>query len=101
MPVEEQVVAFIAGTRGYLDSIPVVDVKRFEGELLSHFRTRHPDILDAIRTTGSIADEAALEAGVKDFAELFAPTVVATVAAEEHAAPVQAAAPAPTEAVAH
>jgi hypothetical protein len=74
MPVEEQVVSLMAGTRGFLDPIPVEDVRRFEQELLSHFRTRHGDILEAIRTTGNIPDEAALEAGVKAFAELFAPT---------------------------
>src|SRR5262245_42828934 len=33
MPVEEQVVVLYAGTRGYLDPIPVADVRRFEGEL--------------------------------------------------------------------
>src|SRR3954466_15147715 len=68
MPVEEQVVAFMAGTRGYLDPVEVSDVKRFESELISYFRTRHADILDAIKTTGAIPDEAALEAGVKGFA---------------------------------
>jgi F-type H+-transporting ATPase subunit alpha len=75
MPVEEQVVVFIAGTRGYLDPIPVEDVKRFETELLQHFRTRHAGVLEGIRTSGAIADEAALENAVKDFAELFAPSV--------------------------
>src|SRR3954471_2704766 len=49
MPVEEQVVSFMAATRGYLDPIAVEDVKRFEAELLSYFRTRHADILDAIK----------------------------------------------------
>ena len=34
MPVEEQVVVIFAGTRGYLDDVPVADVKRFEAELL-------------------------------------------------------------------
>jgi F-type H+-transporting ATPase subunit alpha len=77
MPVEEQVVVFIAGTRGYLDPIPVEDVKRFETELLQHFRTRHANVLDGIRTSGAIADEAALENAVKEFAELFAPSVKA------------------------
>jgi len=74
MPVEEQVVSLMAGTRGYLDPIPVEDVKRFEQELLQHFRTRHPDVLDAIRTTGAIADEDALENGIKAFAETFSPS---------------------------
>src|SRR5690606_6733245 len=34
MPVEEQVVSLFAGTRGYLDAIPVADVRRFEQGLL-------------------------------------------------------------------
>src|SRR5436305_1581123 len=34
MPVQEQVVSIFAGTGGYLDDIPVSDVKRFELELL-------------------------------------------------------------------
>src|SRR3954452_24615758 len=54
MPVEEQVVSFIAGTCGYLDPIPVNDVKRFESELLEFVRTRHGDILDTVRSTGAL-----------------------------------------------
>ena len=38
MPVEEQVVSIFAGTRGYLDDVPVADVRRFETELLEFFR---------------------------------------------------------------
>jgi F-type H+-transporting ATPase subunit alpha len=52
MPVEEQVVAIFAGTRGYIDDVPVADVKRFETELLDYFRTRHGGMLDSIRTSG-------------------------------------------------
>ncbi len=52
MPVEEQVVAIFAGTRGYIDDVPVADVKRFENELLDFFRTRHGALLDSIRTSG-------------------------------------------------
>ena len=33
MPVEEQVVSIFAGTKGYLDDLPVADVGRFESEL--------------------------------------------------------------------
>ena len=35
-PVEDQVVTVWAGNNGYFDSIPVVDVLRFERELLDH-----------------------------------------------------------------
>src|SRR4030081_3641830 len=52
MPVEEQVVSIFAGTGGYLDDIPVGDVKRFETELHDWFRTRHRDVLDTVRDTG-------------------------------------------------
>jgi F-type H+-transporting ATPase subunit alpha len=49
-PVEEQVVSIFAGTRGYLDTIAVRDVVRFEKEMLSSIRAKNADILDAIRT---------------------------------------------------
>jgi F-type H+-transporting ATPase subunit alpha len=50
MPVEEQVVSVFAGTKGYLDDLPVVDVKRFEAELLEHFRTSQAGLLAELRT---------------------------------------------------
>ncbi|GAC1318820.1 MAG: F0F1 ATP synthase subunit alpha [Acidimicrobiales bacterium] len=74
MPVQDQVLSLYAGTRGYLDAIPVTDVRRFEAELIEHFSTRHSDIVDAIKNTGAIPDEKAFEAGVKEFADRFVPT---------------------------
>ena len=56
MPVEEQVVSIFAGTKGYLDDIPVADVRRFENELLDFFRTRHAGVLSGLRT-GGVPDE--------------------------------------------
>jgi F-type H+-transporting ATPase subunit alpha len=50
MPVEEQVVAIYAGTKGYLDDLPVGDVSRFETELLDHVRSVHATMLDELRT---------------------------------------------------
>ena len=52
MPVEEQVVSVFAGTNGYLDHLPVSDVKRFETELLDWVRARKPELLAEIRDTG-------------------------------------------------
>jgi F-type H+/Na+-transporting ATPase subunit alpha len=52
MPVEEQVVSIFAGTKGYLDDVPVADVRRFESELLDFMRTRHGSMLAEIRTKG-------------------------------------------------
>ena len=71
MPVEEQVVVLFAGTRGYLDNIPVSDVLRFEAGLLEHFKTRHQAVLDDIVTSGAIADEKSFERMIKEFADGF------------------------------
>jgi F-type H+-transporting ATPase subunit alpha len=68
MPVEEQVVSIFAGTRGYLDDIPVVDVRRFERELLEFMRTRNASMLDELRT-GAVPD--ALAGAVENFKEQF------------------------------
>jgi F-type H+/Na+-transporting ATPase subunit alpha len=73
MAVENQVISLYAGTRGYLDPVPVGDVRRFESELLEYFSGRHPDIVEAIKSTGSIPDTEALETGIKEFAERFVP----------------------------
>jgi F-type H+/Na+-transporting ATPase subunit alpha len=74
MPVEQQVISLYAGTRGYLDAIPVADVQRFESELIEYFTSRHADLVESIHATGAIADPAAFEAGIKGFAERFVPS---------------------------
>jgi F-type H+-transporting ATPase subunit alpha len=68
MAVEEQVVSVFAGTRGYLDDVPVVDVRRFEVELLEFMRSRHGGLLSAIKT-GGVPDE--LADAVASFKENF------------------------------
>jgi F-type H+-transporting ATPase subunit alpha len=50
MPVAEQVVSIFAGTKGYLDSIPVADVSRFESELLAYVNSRHGAMMAELRT---------------------------------------------------
>jgi len=81
MPVEEQVVSIFAGTGGYLDDIPVADVKRFEAELHEYIRTRYSSITDTIRTTGALPDGDALKDAVVAFKDSFEPSV-AVVAAD-------------------
>jgi F-type H+-transporting ATPase subunit alpha len=50
MPVEEQVIAVFAGTKGYLDDLPVREVRRFEAELLEFMRSRHGGLLSDMRS---------------------------------------------------
>src|SRR5687767_6527487 len=57
MPVEEQVVSIYAGTGGFLDDIPVEDVRRFEQELLEFVRGRSGDLMSKIRETGEVSED--------------------------------------------
>lgn len=71
IPVEEQVVTLYAGTRGYIDGVEISDVERYEQELVDWFHARHPDVLEAVRTKGSIPDEEAMEAAIGAFTDDF------------------------------
>jgi F-type H+-transporting ATPase subunit alpha len=73
MPVEEQVVSIFAGTRGYLDDLPVADVRRFEAGLLEFVRSRYAGVLDAIRTKGDLPEDDVRKA-VEEFKETFQPS---------------------------
>ena len=73
LPVEEQVVSIFAGTNGFLDDLPVADVRRFEAELLEDVRSRHRGVLDAIRG-GAALPEDDLKSAVSDFKSRFVPT---------------------------
>jgi len=77
--VEEQVVAIFAGTRGYLDNLPVEDVRRFETELLAHMRSTHGGLLSALKT-GGVPDE--LGPAVQAFKEQFVARSAAAKAAD-------------------
>ena len=63
-----------AGTRGYLDGIPVAKVNEFERELLTIMRTDHKDVLEAIRTSKALSPETEqkLKAILEPFAKRFA-----------------------------
>ena len=70
VPVEEQVVAIFAGTRGYLDKLPVNKVGEFESRLLGELKSSAPDILNSIRADREIKKET--EAKLVSFLDSFA-----------------------------
>ncbi|MBX7200258.1 MAG: F0F1 ATP synthase subunit alpha [Rhodospirillaceae bacterium] len=74
VPVEEQVVAIFAGTKGYLDKIAVRDIGRYEKSMLAAMRERAPEILAGIRTEKALTDaiQAKLKTFLDDFATSFA-----------------------------
>ncbi len=57
LPVEKQVAIIFAGGNGYLDDIPVEDVRRFEAELYKYLDNSRPEILPGIRDKKQIDDD--------------------------------------------
>jgi F-type H+-transporting ATPase subunit alpha len=73
LKMEEQVVVIYAGVNGYLDPLQVNRVRAFEEGLLGAIRSRHPDILEAIRVSRDLTDDVAgkLKSTVDAFAKSF------------------------------
>lgn len=57
MPAQEQVASIFAATRGYMDDVPVEQIRRFETEMLTFMRDARKDVLDAIKEK-KVIDEA-------------------------------------------
>ncbi|RZM27745.1 MAG: F0F1 ATP synthase subunit alpha, partial [Sphingomonas sp.] len=74
MPFEEQTASIFAGTQGYLDTVPVADVTRYEAAMLQDLRANHAGVLTKIRDTRDLGDEAksGLKAALDQFAKNFA-----------------------------
>jgi F-type H+-transporting ATPase subunit alpha len=74
LPFEEQTASIFAGTAGYLDTVPVEAVVRYEAAMLADLRANHKDVLKAIRDSKDLKDDirdqlkAALDAFGKTFA---------------------------------
>ena len=69
MPVENQVLSIYALTRGFLDSIKLSDIRRFEKGLHSYFeenKVAH-ELLKTIRETKSLPDEQKLAQAVNSY----------------------------------
>jgi F-type H+-transporting ATPase subunit alpha len=72
--VEEQVVVIFAGTKGYLDPLPVNAIQRFEAEFLRFMHDSHQPLLDDIRDKKvlSEAGEKELREALEKFSKTFA-----------------------------
>ena len=73
IPIEKQVAMIFAGTKGYLDDIPVSSITKFESELYVFMDSKYASVLDDIRTAQKITDESeeALKKAIADFKESF------------------------------
>lgn len=57
MEVAEQIISIYAGTRGYLDEVPVDRVREFEVGLLNFVRDRKPELLTKIRDVADLTSD--------------------------------------------
>jgi len=74
MPLEQQVMAIYAGGQGFLDDLPVADIRRFEAEFLKYMAERYPDVGLEIKNSHDLAPavEAKLKTAVQEFKARFA-----------------------------
>ncbi|GGN93339.1 F0F1 ATP synthase subunit alpha [Saccharibacillus kuerlensis] len=76
LSVEQQVVSLYTAVKGFLDDIPVADVRRFEREFLIYMASEHQAILDSIIQTKDLTsdNDKALVAAIEKFKKGFATT---------------------------
>ena len=74
LKMEEQVCVIYSGVNGYLDKLPLDKVRPFEDGLLSALRSKHGDILSAIRSSSDLTGdvEGKLKTAVEAYAASFA-----------------------------
>ena len=73
LAVEKQVTIIYAATKGFLDEVPIEDVRRYEEDLYRFLEARAASVLTGIAEKKILDDEvkAALEGALKEFAKTF------------------------------
>ncbi|PHR71236.1 MAG: F0F1 ATP synthase subunit alpha [Arcobacter sp.] len=71
--IEKQICIIYAGTRGYLNDVPVADVVRYESELHPFIEQKYPNVLEDIKSKKKLDDdtESALKAALEEFNTIF------------------------------
>jgi len=71
--VAKQIVIIFAGTKGYLDDVPVAAVGRFESELNEALDSKYSDVLKQIEEERALSDEltATIKNALEDFKRTF------------------------------
>ena len=73
IPVEKQVVSVFMGTQGFMDELPIKDIKRFEAEFIENIELKNPDILKAINKEKVLSDATveSIKSSVEEFLTKF------------------------------
>ena len=71
--VIDQVISIYAGTKGYLDDLPVTQVEAFEAGLLAYFRDEIPEVRNELAEKKELTDALVpkIEEGIKAFKSRF------------------------------
>ena len=79
LSVEKQVSIVYAATNGYLDSVPVERLRRYEDDLYAFLETRHSTVLSTIAEKKILDDDLkkALNAALDEFGRTFAASTAA------------------------
>ncbi len=74
LAVEKQVAIIYAATNGFLDEVPVDQVRKYEDDLFQFLENRHPGVLSGIAEKKAMDDDAkaGMEAALKEFNKEFA-----------------------------
>ncbi|WP_461227025.1 F0F1 ATP synthase subunit alpha [Lacticaseibacillus suihuaensis] len=72
LPVAKQVLILYALTHGFLDTVGIDDIARFQDELFDYADSNGADLLAQIQETGKLPDTAKLDELIKGFADGFA-----------------------------
>ena len=73
LPVEKQIAIIYAGTRGFVDNIPVDKLAAYEKDLFAFLETKHPNVLAEIREKKKFSADldASLKKALEQFARVF------------------------------
>jgi F-type H+/Na+-transporting ATPase subunit alpha len=76
LAVEKQIVTIFAATSGFLDPLPIADIRQYEKELYTFLDARHGALLREIAEKKDIKGELTerLKAALTEFGEVFQPT---------------------------
>ncbi|MBP3039905.1 F0F1 ATP synthase subunit alpha [Bacillaceae bacterium Marseille-Q3522] len=74
LKVEKQVVILYALTRGFLDDIPLHDIRRFEAELYMWLDANRKDLLEQIVTTKDLPADEEMASALNEFKNTFVVT---------------------------
>jgi len=64
MSLSEEILVLFAGSKGYLDKLPVERIKAYEPEVLNYVKSKYPEIMSEIEDKKVISPE--LEKKMKD-----------------------------------